>query len=164
MGIRTYTRKLREGDRLVVDDEIVVNADTDLDCPQLDNDDPDPDPPDDRQAISWIAFCQSNGSIQADDVSVSAVDTDEDGDPLSASWSSSVSVDNVVVFGASRLFTNVDSGTGGTVELGQGEEVEWGRGTEQRPPSPCRDGECGPKFDWDGGSFTPAGHQDECVE
>lgn len=160
VGIRTYTKNLESGDRLLEDDRIVVNADVDpdgeIDCPQLD--DPDPDPPDDRQAISWIAFC--GGDLDAGDISLEVVDTDEDGDPTEVSWSSTTHVDNVVVFGAARLY-NADSGTGGTVQLGDGEEVQWGPRTEQRPPSPCPDDQCGPKFDWNG-SFNATGHQDEC--
>lgn len=157
VGVRTYTKMLSAGDQLVEDEEVVITADAEIDCPQPDDDDPDPDP-DPRQAISWIAFCGAD--LEAGDISLDITDTDDDGDPTTVGWSSSTSVDTVVVFGASRLY-NTAGGTGGTVSLGDGNPVEWGPMTEQRPPSPCPDGECGPKFEWNG-SFNLAGHQDEC--
>lgn len=155
VGVRTYTKTLSSGQTLVEDDEIVITADAEIDCPQPDDDEPEPDP---RQAISWIAFCGSD--LQDGDVSIDSYQTDEDGDPVEVTWSSSKHVDTVVVFGASRLY-NTAGGTSGTVELGDGEYVEWGARTEQRPPSPCPDGECGPKFEWNG-EFSSVGHQDEC--
>lgn len=158
VGIRTYTKMLSAGDSLVKDDEIVVNADAGLDCPTVEE--PPEEEPSNGQAISWLAFCQ--GGVTADDISLTIEETNADGEPTMVSWSSSESITTSVVFGAARLF-NRDGGTSGTAVL-DGDEVEWGRRTEQRPPSPCPDGQCGPKFDYksETGTFEPVDHQDEC--
>ena len=158
VGIRLYTKNLEAGDRLLEDDEMVVVADADDDrCPQLDDPDPDPDP--NGRAISWVAFCGED--LDETDISPTVETTDEDGDPLTVSWQNVSGLQTVVIFGAAQLW-NVDPGAS-PAGVGDGTFVEWGPRTEQRPPSPCPDGECGPKFDWNG-AFNPAGHQDECAE
>lgn len=174
VGIRVYSRFLSAGDQIVEDEEIRIIADVDGtdDCPEVNGgeippgEEPEPEP-EDGTAISWIAFCQ--GGVTASDISLDVLEYDEDGDPLRVSWSSSTSIDTVVVFGGARLFNN-SGGTSGEVVVGtdlDDGEVQWkaGRnGTEQQPASPCPGGQCGPKFDWKSGSgeFEAVGHQDEC--
>ena len=161
VGIRTYTQTLNAGDELVEDDEIVVRADVGVDCPQPD----EPiEPPEVRQAISFVAFC-GEGVENDDNFSFTVTDTDN-GDPTEVDWSytGSGTISTVVVFGASRLYNNfVNGANSGTVTLDGDEEIMWRKQTEQRPNTPCPNGECGPKFDWNG-AFDATGHQDECSE
>ena len=168
VGIRTYTRNLTEGDRLLKDDKITVNADVDpddeIDCPQIGDgeippiDDDDPVAPD--RAISWVAFCGSD--LDENDISPSVETTDDDGDPLTVLWDNVDGLETVVIFGAAQMwrFDPGDSPAGVGTEGGT--QVTWVRGGGDPSPSqPCPNGECGPKFDWNG-TFAAESHQDEC--
>ena len=158
VGIRVYSRFLSAGDQIVEDEEIRIIADVDGtdDCPEVNGDTiPPGEEPENGQAISWIAFC--GDGLSASDYSVSS----SGDEPTTVTWEGP-NPENVVVFGAARLFNT----SGNTVTL-SGDEVEWSggqNGTEQRPPSPCPDGQCGPKFDWTGSEFEAVGHQDECED
>lgn len=114
-------------------------------------------------SISWIAF--SGGTITANDVEMVSFTTDADGDPIQLTWNATVPVETVVVFGDGEMY-NVP-GTQQTVQVGDGTEVDWGptpEDSEQHPRSPCPDGECGVKFEWDSTveAFVIDDHQDEC--
>lgn len=165
VGVRVFTKFLSAGDQIVAGEEIRINADVNPDaiddCPVVNGGEiPPGEEPQNGQAISWIAFC--GDGLRASDYSVSVASSDGDG-PTSVSWSGPTP-DNVVVFGAARLFNT----SGNTVTL-SGDEVQWQsgpNGTEQQPASPCPDGDCGPKFDYKSASntFEAVEHQDECVD
>lgn len=163
VGIRTYSKYLSEGDQLIEDNQILINADATVDdCPVVNGGDiPPGEEPQNGQAISFVAFC--GDGLSASDYSVSITGRNEDGEPTSVSYSGPTP-SNIVVFGAARLFNT----SGPTITL-SGDEVEWEGGmnaTEQRPPSPCKDGNCGPKFDYKSASdmFEAVEHQDQCVD
>jgi hypothetical protein len=72
-----------------------------------------------------------------------------------------VSLDTVVLK-AGPTIQNVPGGTAGTTTSGAGTDA----GPDQSPPSPCPDGQFGPKFEYDAttGTFVQSSHQDECVD
>ena len=160
VGIRVFTRFLSAGDQIVEDEEIRIIADVDGtdDCPEVNGGEiPPGEEPQNGQAISWIAFC--GDGLSANDYSVSS----SGDEPTTVTWSGP-DPDNVVVFGAARLFN-----TSGTTVTLSGDEVQWRAGnnpTEQRPASPCKDGNCGPKFEYKSASdtFEAVDHQDQCVD
>ncbi|WP_418284690.1 hypothetical protein [Halorubrum sp. DTA46] len=164
VGIRVYSRFLSAGDQIVENEEIRIIADVDGadDCPEVNGGTiPPGEEPQNGQGISFIAFCGDD--LTANDYTLSIVGRNEDGEPTSVSWSGPTP-DNIVVFGGARLFNT----SGSPITL-SGDEVEWKAGnnpTEQRPPSPCKDGNCGPKFDYKSASdtFEAVGHQDQCVD
>ena len=166
VGVRVVSKNLSAGDQVVEDEEIRIVADVEGtdDCPEVNGNDipPTGDEPA-GESISWIAFCGSD--VTDDDITLVEVETNDEGDPVRVEWNSSENIDTSVVFGGSELY-NRDGGTSGTV-VRDGEEVTWQggqNGTEQRPNSPCPDGECGPKYDWQSasGMFELEGHQNEC--
>jgi hypothetical protein len=163
VGVRVVSENLSAGDQVVEDEEIRIFADVEgtHDCPVVNGGDVPPgEEPQDGQAISWIAFC--GDGLTADDYDLTIQSSDGDG-PTSVSYSGPTP-DNIVVFGAARLFNT----SGPTITL-SGDEVQWESGmnaTEQRPASPCQDGNCGPKFDYMSASdmFQAVDHQDQCVD
>ena len=167
VGIRTYTKNLSEGDTLLKDDEVTINADVDpddeIDCPQINGELPpangDVDP---RRAISFVAFCGSN--LDADSVSPTVESRDEDGEPLTVSWTNVDGLETVVIFGAAQMWW-VDPGAS-PAGVGDGEFVEWQPGGDPSPSRPCPNGECGPKFDYvnNDDDFESVSHQDECPD
>ena len=165
VGIRTYTQNLSEGDTLLKDDKVTINADVDpdddIDCPQINgeippaNDDVDPE-----RAISFVAFCGMD--LDAASVSPSIDSTNDEGEPLTVSWSNVDGLETVVIFGAAQMWwVEPDASPAG---VGDGEFIQWQPGGDPSPSQPCPDGECGPKFDYVNNSddFEAVSHRDQC--
>ena len=165
VGIRTYTQNLSEGDTLLKDDKVTINADVDpdddIDCPQINGEVPpangDVDP---ERAISFVAFCGSD--LNADSVSPTVDTRDDDGEPLTVSWNNVAGLETVVIFGAAQMWW-VDPGAS-PAGVGDGEFVSWQPGGDPSPSRPCPGGECGPKFDYvnNDDDFEAVGHRDQC--
>jgi hypothetical protein len=103
--------------------------------------------------------------VTATDISFAVSDwKQEPGDPrepYALSWSSDVTLDAVVVK-AGPTIQNFPGGTSGTATSAAGTDA----GPDQSPPSPCPDGQAGPKFEYDATTqtFHQSSHQDECVD
>ena len=180
VGIKTVTKGRSEGDELLVDGDITIVAD--VECPDEprtpgeENGDPkDPEEPEevdtDHPAISWVSFCVEEGSISAEDISKIDVTQikkgEEDFDPVQIEWevdeNSDVEVSNVTLKGGTEFWHFDAGGTSGTVTMGDGygPKPQYG----QKSQSPCPEGSCGVKFEWDEDNLEfelEPDHQDTC--
>lgn len=164
-GIQTRSFGLEDGDKLLeeIDNGIVIHADVDCPEPEIPPEvGPDPDPVDADHAISWASFCVEDGAIDAEDIeiTVTGIKDDDPHQPTRIEWTSNVEVGTVTLKGGQQ-FWQFSGGTSGTATMGTGDDD--GALNEQTNPSPCPDGSCGVKFNWENeDGFVEDDHQDEC--
>lgn len=107
----------------------------------------------DRTAISFVAFCVTEGEIDAGDVTdITITETKDGGEPLAVSWDTAIAVDHVVLKtgGGPLAIENFPGGTSGTATVGDGTARQSG----QNPSTPCPDGNA-VKFEFTGTEFVP---------
>ena len=108
-----------------------------------------------RKAISFAAVCVDEGEIAADEVTLSIVETNDDGEPVTIDWTADRQVDRVVLKtgGGQFAIENFPGGTSGTAAVGGGSP----RIDGQTPSTPCPNGESSIKFEYDTGTeaFVP---------
>lgn len=98
-----------------------------------------PSPPSGAKAISFAAFCTTQGDFDADDVEIIDTITKGDGgeeEVLSIAWESDVQLSTVVLKAGPNMY-NYPGGTSG----GAASEAGDAAGSDQSPSSPCPDGE-----------------------
>jgi len=93
-------------------------------CNDRDQDSGNDDDRDDtrRKAISFVAFCVDENELPREDVEVSVVETNEDGEPLGVAWESETRIDRVVLKtgGGPLAIENFTGGTTGRAVVGTG--------------------------------------------
>ena len=177
VGLQTDTRDAEEfdtdmpsaSDQLL--EEVTIYAVAGEECPGAEEprfppeevDDPDDVPAD--HAISWVSFCVSDGAMFSDDIKeikVTGIKDDDPFQPTRIEWESAVDVDTVTLKGGQQYWQFTPGGAdSGTATMGTG--ADDGALGGQSPNSPCGDGTCGVKFNWeDEDGFVSDGHQDEC--
>ena len=103
-----------------------------------------------QKGISFVSFCAAGS---APDATITAVtERDEDGVPVEIEWSSTDSLDTIVLY-YGGIFENFDVGdeTSGTISVGDG-NLRFPKDSEmfdQSPSEPCPEGETGIKYDYD---------------
>lgn len=108
-----------------------------------------------RKAISFVAFCADENELPREDVEVSVVETNEDGEPLGVAWESKTRIDRVVLKtgGGPLAIENFTGGTTGRAVVGTGTDQIEG----QNASTPCLDSTTSRKFEFDSerGMFVP---------
>lgn len=101
------------------------------------------------KGISYIAFCSTDGVDEGDVVDITGYNFDEDGNPRTVSWETSVGVEAVVMkAGTGSVINHYDPpATSDTVPNADTES------TSADPSDPCPEGMSGVKFEFDGDIF-----------
>lgn len=98
-----------------------------------------PTPPaNNPKAISFAAFCTTQGSFDTDDVTIVEVlnKNNNPNEPVSIAWTSTTGLSTVVLKAGNNM-SNHSGGTSGGAASSGGTSV----GNDQSPPSPCPNGE-----------------------
>ena len=105
-----------------------------------------------RKAISFVAFCVDEGELSPEDMDVSVVETNEDGEPLAVDWESKTRIDRVVLKsrGGPMAIENFPGGTTGRTAVGAGSE----RVDRQNHSNPCPNSTESQKFEFDSDQKT----------
>lgn len=156
-----------EGDTSEIDTN-GSSREIELDCTDtgcLNSPEGSPDPSN-LTAISFIAFCGGETDLSPGDISVDTIESNSDGEPVRVDWSTSKSVDEVILKGGQEWYLyKVHGATSGFAQMSMGPADEFasgntvefpsdnGSGNVSRcPSSPCYD-EQGVKVEYSGGSF-----------
>ncbi|MEF8802348.1 MAG: hypothetical protein V5A56_15185 [Halolamina sp.] len=103
-----------------------------------------------QKGISLVAFCAVGATEPTAEISA-ITERDEDGVPVEIEWSSSNSVDTIVLY-YGDIFENFEVGdeTSGTIAVGDG-NVRFPKNSgvfDQSPLEPCPEGETGSKYEY----------------